>query len=149
MEIASLLVFANIILTRPGVAGAVIQIVLGVRDKWPKSKYQNFKNNQWFSCKIWTKNTKEPVVYLYNWPLPEHHHFLKIQWEINFLTFLNTDRNASKKKFRIEIWTFSCQIWFKNQFSTLGSGQTENARIRVFAYLRIFRLTTSRSRKLI
>ena len=39
-----------------------------------------------------------------------------------------------KKKFRIEIWTFSFQICFKNQFSTSGSGQTENTHIRVYAY---------------
>ena len=84
---------------------------LGVSDKWPKSKYQNFKRTQWFSYKIWTKNSEEPIVYLHNWPLPEQHHFLKIQWEILFLTFLNTGRNA-KKKFRIEIWTFSFKICF-------------------------------------
>ena len=71
--------------------------VLGVRDKWPKSKYQNLKSTQWFSYKLWTKNSKEPIVYLHNWPLPEQHHFLKIQWEIHFFTFLNTDRNAKKK----------------------------------------------------
>ena len=31
-----------------------------------------------------------------------------------------------KKKNRIEIWTFSFQICFWNQFLTLGSGQTKN-----------------------
>ena len=36
------------------------------------------------------------------------------------------DQNFSTKKFRIELWTFSFQIGFRNQFSTLGSGQTEN-----------------------
>ena len=43
-----------------------------------------------------------------------------------FFDFLNTDQNAPKKKFRIEIWTFSFQICFENKFSTSGSGQTEN-----------------------
>ena len=57
-----------------------------------------------------------------NYTLPRPNHFLKIQWKIHFLTFLNTDRNAPKKKFRIEIWTFSFQNCFKNQFSTSGSG---------------------------
>ena len=38
------------------------------------------------------------------------------------------------KKFRIEIWAFSFQICFRNHFSTLGSGQTENTQIRVFVY---------------
>ena len=48
--------------------------------------------------------------------------------------FLNTDRNASTKKFRIEIWTFSFQICFWNQLTTSGSGQTENTQISTFAY---------------
>ena len=58
-------------------------------------------------------------------------------WKYNgksIFDFLITDRNASNKKFRIEIWTFSFQICFKNQFSTWGSGQTENTRIRVYVY---------------
>ena len=66
--------------------------------------------------------------------LPRPNHILKIQWEIHFFTFLNIDRNAPKKKFRIEIWTFSFQICFQNQFSTSGSGQTENTRIREYVY---------------
>ena len=32
----------------------------------------------------------------------------------------------SSKKIRLEIWTFSFQIFFQNHFLTLGSGQTEN-----------------------
>ena len=36
--------------------------------------------------------------------------------------------------FRIEMQTFSFQICFWNQFSTLGSGQTENTQIRVLEY---------------
>ena len=71
--------------------------ISGVSDKWPKSKFQNFKSTQWFSYEIWIKNSKEPIVYLHNGPLPEQHHFLIIQWEIHFLTFLNTDQNAPKK----------------------------------------------------
>ena len=39
-----------------------------------------------------------------------------------------------KKKFRIEIRTFSFQICFQNQLSTSGSFQTENTQIRMFAY---------------
>ena len=38
------------------------------------------------------------------------------------------------KIFRIKIWTFLFQICFWNEFWTLGSGQTENTQIRVFAY---------------
>ena len=103
-------------------------------DKWPKSKHQNFKSNQWFSYKIWTKNSEEPIVHLHNWPLPEQHHFFKIQWEIQFLTFLMLSKTL-KKKFRTEIWKFSFQICFQNQFSTSGSGQTENTQIPIFAYV--------------
>ena len=65
--------------------------------------------------------------------LPWSNHIFKIQWEIHFLTCLNTDQNAPKIK-KIEIWTFSFQICFKNQFSTSGSGPTENTRIRVYVY---------------
>ena len=52
----------------------------------------------------------------------------------NFPLFLNTDRNAPKIFLRIETWTFSFQICFKNQFSTSGSGQTENTCIRKYVY---------------
>ena len=37
---------------------------------------------------------------------------------------------------RIEIWTFSFQICFRNKFLTLGSGQSENTQICVFAYFK-------------
>ena len=52
-----------------------------------------------------------------------------------FLNFFSFHQNAPQKKFRIEIWTFSFQNCFWNQFSTSGSGQIENTQIRVFAYL--------------
>ena len=65
---------------------------------------------------------------------PFRNYIFKIQWEIIFFTFSNTDQNAPNKKFIIEIRIFSFEICFQNQFSTLGSGQTENAQIRVFVY---------------
>ena len=40
----------------------------------------------------------------------------------------------SKKKFTIEIWTFSFQNCFQNQFWTSGSGQTENTQIRICVF---------------
>ena len=61
-----------------------------------------------------------------------------------FFDFLNTDRNAPKKKFRVEIWTFSFQIYFKNQFLTSGNGQTENARIRVYVYFQFHQFPKSK-----
>ena len=51
-----------------------------------------------------------------------------------------------KKKFRIKVWTFSFQICFWNQFSTL---EVVKRKIHKYAYLRIFSLTTSRSQKFI
>ena len=59
--------------------------------------------------------------------------------------FFSTEQNA-KQKIRIEVWTFSFQICFWNQFLTLQSGQTENTQN---AYLRIFSLITSKNQKLI
>ena len=48
-----------------------------------------------------------------------------------FFDFLKYWPKRSKKKLRIEIWTFSFQICFKNQFLTLGSGETKNTRMIV------------------
>ena len=64
-------------------------------------------------------------------------HFLKIQWEIHFLTLFKYWPKLFNKKIRTEIWAFSFQICFRNQFLTLGGGQTEteNTKIRVFVYL--------------
>ena len=65
--------------------------------------------------------------------LRRSNHFLKIQWKIHFWLFeilTKTLRNF----FFIEIWTFSLQICFQNQFWTAGSGQTEYTQIRAFAY---------------
>ena len=60
------------------------------------------------------------------------------------ITFENTMGNSFfdffkywPKRFKricIEIWTFSFQICFRNQFWTLESGQTENTQICVFVY---------------
>ena len=52
----------------------------------------------------------------------------------SFFYFFKYWPKRSKKKFRTEIWTFSLQICFKNQFSTSGSGQTENRRVREYVY---------------
>ena len=49
-----------------------------------------------------------------------------------FGVFLLTE--TLQKQIRIELWTFSFQICFWNQFSTSGSGQTENTQIPVFFY---------------
>ena len=46
-----------------------------------------------------------------------------------FFYFFKYWLKHSKNKFRIEIWTFSFQIWFWNQLLTSGSGQTENTQI--------------------
>ena len=73
--------------------------------------------------------------FLENQTLRRSNHFLKIQWEIHFVTFFfKYQPKLFKKKFSIEILVFFFQICFWNQFLTSGSGQTENAQIRVFAY---------------
>ena len=59
---------------------------------------------------------------------------LKIQWEIQFSTFFVVGQNAPKFFFTIEIWTFSFQNCFQNQFWTSGSGQTENTQIRICVF---------------
>ena len=69
-----------------------------------------------------------------NKTLPRSNHFLKVQWEIHFFHFLKYWPKLFKKKIRIEIWRFSFQICFQNQFLTSGSGRTENTQIRIFAY---------------
>ena len=50
-------------------------------------------------------------------------------WSV--IHFILTE-TLQQQKFRIEIWTFSLQICFRNKFLTLGSGQTKNSQIRVF-----------------
>ena len=82
-------------------------------------------------CLIWASGILPPKLgdilgclaftkyfFVKNKTLPRSNYFLKIQLKINFLTFLNTDRNAPKKY----------------QFSTSGSGQTENTHICVYVY---------------
>ena len=58
--------------------------------------------------------------------------------------FLNIGQNSLKKKFRIEVWTFSSQICFRNQFWTFVSGQTENTHIRVYVYFQFDRFPKSK-----
>ena len=107
---------------------------LGAYYNGPKFKYQPTSGTGWFSYEMWTKNSKTPMVNLLKNLRPFWNYIIKIQWESHLLTFSNTDRNIPKKKFRIEIWIFWFEICFKNQFSTSGSGETENTQIRVFVY---------------
>ena len=51
-----------------------------------------------------------------------------------FFDFFKYWPKLLKKKFRLKIWTFSFQVCLWNKFWTLGSGQTENTQIHVFAY---------------
>ena len=67
---------------------------------------------------------KKIGVYLTNKTLPRPNHFLKIQWEIHFLTFLNIDRNAPKKKFRtVNMYDFKRKLLSK---SILDLGKCPN-----------------------
>ena len=56
-----------------------------------------------------------------------YQHFFSSRWS-----------NAQFFCFIIEIWTFSFQNCFQNQFLTSGSGQTENVRIWYVNQMRIF-----------
>ena len=73
-----------------------------------------------FQKKLWSTNIPYPsqiTFWKYNGK--------SIIWLFEILT------ETLQKKLRIEILTFSFQICFRNQFSTSGSGQTENTQIRV------------------
>ena len=77
--------------------------------------------------------------------LPRSNHIFKIQWEIHFLTFLNTDQNAPKKnleqKYGYSHFKSALKINFRPR-------EVVKQKIHVYAYTCIFRLTTSRSQKL-
>ena len=73
---------------------------VGVRDKWPNFKCKIFKSTQWFSYKIWTKNSEEPIVYLHNWPLPETHHFFENTIGNPFFDNFKYWPKRSKKNFK-------------------------------------------------
>ena len=79
-----------------------------------------------------------------NPPLPIEN--LKIQWQIHFLTFLITDRNAQKKILE-QLYEHS---HLKSAFGTnFRLRKLVKLKIRKYVYLRIVSLTTSRSQKLI
>ena len=100
----------------------------------PKFKYQLFGGTGSFSYKIWTKNSKTPIVNRLKNLRQFWKYIFKIQCKIHFLIFFKYWPKHFKKIFWLEIWTFSFQICFRNQFWTSGSGQTKNTQIRIFAY---------------
>ena len=59
-----------------------------------------------------------------NKTLPRPNHFLKIQWEIHFFTFLNTDRNGPKQNFEQQLYSTLLENCFQNRFRTTGSVRT-------------------------
>ena len=62
-----------------------------------KFKYQLKGVQGDFPNKYGPKTLKTPMVNLSKNVRPFRKYIFKIQWEINFLTCLNTDRNAQKK----------------------------------------------------
>ena len=90
----------------------ILSAKLGAYYNGPKFKCQPTSGTGWFSYKIWTKNSKTPMINLLTNRRLFWNYIFKIQWEIHFFTFSNTDQNAPKKKFRLEIWIFSFQICF-------------------------------------
>ena len=87
-----------------------------------KLKYQPESGTGGFSYKIWTKNSKKPMVS----QKTLGHFQITIKKEKSIFFFFE----ILFEKFRIEIWTFSFIICFLNQFCTSESGQTENTQIR-------------------
>ena len=119
--------------------------MVGVYYNGPKFKYQLLSGTGWFSYKIWT-NSKTPMVNLLKNLRPFQNYNFKIQWEIHFFTFLNIGRNSSKKKLEQEYG----HSHFKSAFGiNFRLREVVKRKIRKYAYLCIFHLTTSRSPKLI
>ena len=104
---------------------------IGVYYNGPKFKYQLLSVAGWFSYKIWTKNSKTPIVNLLKNIRPFQNYIFKIQWKIHFLNFKKIGQNSLKKKFRIEIWTFSFQICFGINY---GLWEAVKLKIHVYAY---------------
>ena len=69
---------------------------IGAYYNGPKFKFQPASGTEWFSYKIWTKNSKTPMVNLLKNLRPFQNYNFKIQWEIHFFTFLIIDQNALK-----------------------------------------------------
>ena len=73
--------------------------------------------------------------------------FLKIQWEIHFLIFfLNIDQDSLKFFLKYKYGVFHVKSASGINFLL---HEVVKRKIRKYAHLRIFRLTTSRSQKLI
>ena len=73
------------------------RVMLGAYYNGPTFKCQPTSGTVGFSYKIWTKNSKTPMVDLLKNLRPFRSYIFKIRWEIHFLTFSNTDPNAPKK----------------------------------------------------
>ena len=64
-----------------------IALWLGAYYNGPKFKYRLLSGTGWFSYKIWTKNSKTPMVNLLKNLRPFQNYDFKIQWETHFFTF--------------------------------------------------------------
>ena len=123
------------------------QTHVGVYYKWPKFKYQLLSGTGWFSYKIWTNNSKTPIVNLFKNVRPFQNYIFKIQWEIHFFTFfLNISQNSLKKNLELKYG----HSHFKSAFGiNFGLREVVKLKIHVYAYMCIFSLTASQSPKLI
>ena len=120
--------------------------IIGVYYNWPKFKYQLLSGTGWFSYKIWTKNSKTPIVNLFKNLRPFQNYIFKIQWEIHFLTFFKYWPKLFKKKFQLKYG----HSHFKSAFGiNFGLREVVKLKIHVYAYTCIFSLTASRCPKLI
>ena len=74
-----------------GVSPSILQasgyLTLGPYYNGQKFNYQLFSGTRWFSYKIWTKNSKTPMVVLFKNLWPFWNYNFKIQYKIPFFDF--------------------------------------------------------------
>ena len=127
-------------------------LTIGVYYNWPKFKYQLWSDAGWFSYKIWTKNSKTPIVNLLKKPKPFRNYTVKIQWEIHFFDLLTfwLFKILAKTLWKKILELKYGHSHFKSAFGiNFGLWEAVKLKIHVYAYTCIFSLTTSRSPKLI
>ena len=86
----------------------------------PKFKCQLERSTGGFSYKIWTKNSKISMVNLSKKSRQFWNCFFKIQWEIYFFTFSNTDQNARNCQ-KLAVFNKKCSLTIFSQFFLIFS----------------------------
>ena len=110
-------------------------LILGVYYKWPKFKYQLLSGTGWFSYKIWTKNSKTPMVNLLKNLRPFRNYNFKIQWEIHFRFFWILAETLQKKILNRNMDILISNLLSESNldFGKWSNGKYANTRICVFS----------------